>query len=359
MKISTGFLMNKKTAIVRIVALILPMIMIVLSITQQAMAKNTYVITDGTRVVIHTTVATDPAMVLNEAGLSLSKDDTFVAQEVEGVSEITVRRIHTVTVNNGGQISEVVTHNETVEELLSRLHIDLSGDVTVSADLDEITTDEMVITITRELEVEETTYEAIPCDITMVPDGSMTVGTEVVLEEGSDGQIAYTYSVHYTNGSETGRTLLNVDIVKEPQNRVVLYGTKPTDGMIAEESGEPVITWFDDESGQITMPSGEVVNFNNYIIVMATAYTCEGWSSPGITASGTIARYGEIAVDPSIIPLGSRLFIRTCDGSYIYGIATAEDTGGLIQGYRIDLYYDTEAECWEFGVRDCEVYFLG
>ena len=93
--------------------------------------------------------------------------------------------------------------------------------------------------------------------------------------------------------------------------------------------------------------------------VLATAYTCEGWGRPGITATGTIARVGAIAVDPRIIPYGTRMFIVSDDGEYIYGIATAEDCGKSIKGMRIDLYFDSVAECNTFGIRDCTVYFLG
>ena len=66
--------------------------------------------------------------------------------------------------------------------------------------------------------------------------------------------------------------------------------------------------------------------------MLATAYSLDGWpESDGITATGTQARYGEIAVDPEVIPLGTRMYIVSEDGQVVYGIATAEDTGSLIQ----------------------------
>ena len=92
--------------------------------------------------------------------------------------------------------------------------------------------------------------------------------------------------------------------------------------------------------------------------VEATAYTktdagCDDW-----TATGTLARYGAIAVDPSVIPYGTRMYIVSWDGSVVYGYATAEDCGGAINGARVDLYYDTYEECIQFGRRDCIIYFL-
>jgi 3D (Asp-Asp-Asp) domain-containing protein len=80
----------------------------------------------------------------------------------------------------------------------------------------------------------------------------------------------------------------------------------------------------------------------------ATAYTWTGQR----TASGTWPAVGTAAVDPEVIPLGTRLWIEG------YGEAVAEDTGGLVKGNIIDLYFPTESECWEFGRRQVEVRIL-
>ena len=79
----------------------------------------------------------------------------------------------------------------------------------------------------------------------------------------------------------------------------------------------------------------------------------------GHTYSGTLARVGAIAVDPTVIPLGTKMYVVSNDGQYVYGYCVAEDIGGGIKGNKIDLYFDTYAECWDFGVRMCTVYILG
>ena len=66
-----------------------------------------------------------------------------------------------------------------------------------------------------------------------------------------------------------------------------------------------------------------------------------------------------MAVDPRYIPYGTRMFIVASDGSYVYGIARAEDCGGDIKGDRMDLYMPTYEACMVFGRRRCTVYFLG
>jgi 3D (Asp-Asp-Asp) domain-containing protein len=86
--------------------------------------------------------------------------------------------------------------------------------------------------------------------------------------------------------------------------------------------------------------------------MVATAYTpyCAGCS--GITATGRPAGHGIVAVDPRVIPLGTRLYIPG------YGYAIAGDTGGAIVGYRIDLGYTSYRDAMQFGRRAVTVYRL-
>ena len=64
-------------------------------------------------------------------------------------------------------------------------------------------------------------------------------------------------------------------------------------------------------------------------------------------------------VDPTVIPYGTRMFIVDQNGSFYYGMGTAEDCGGGIKGHKVDLYFNTSAECFQFGVRPCTIYILG
>lgn len=107
------------------------------------------------------------------------------------------------------------------------------------------------------------------------------------------------------------------------------------------------------------------IKYKSKINVIATAYTADFQSTGknpgdayyGVTASGAIAKrdpngYSSIAVDPSVIPIGTKLYIP----GYGYGIAV--DTGGAIKKNRIDLFYNTEKECYDWGVKEIEVYIL-
>ena len=88
----------------------------------------------------------------------------------------------------------------------------------------------------------------------------------------------------------------------------------------------------------------------------ATAYDPSAGSR---TASGTRARVGAVAVDPSLIALGSKLYIESTDSWPSYGYAVAEDTGGAIKGNRIDLFFNSNATANKFGRRTVKVYVLG
>lgn len=81
------------------------------------------------------------------------------------------------------------------------------------------------------------------------------------------------------------------------------------------------------------------------ITVVATAYTHSGHR----TYTGTYPSRGQIAVDPRIIPLNSKVYVEG------YGYAIATDTGGLIKNHKIDLFMETEKECWDYGIRTVKI----
>ena len=84
----------------------------------------------------------------------------------------------------------------------------------------------------------------------------------------------------------------------------------------------------------------------------ASAYLPSDGGGAGVTASGLPAGHGVVAVDPDIIPLGTKVFVPG------YGVAIAADTGGIIEGHMIDLCMDDYGDAIAFGRRDIEVYIL-
>ncbi len=110
--------------------------------------------------------------------------------------------------------------------------------------------------------------------------------------------------------------------------------------------------------------------YKEVIEVKATAYClckkCCGKSEDnpayGVTRSGLKIIPGTgmkvIAVDPNIIPLGSKVYVEGVDGVPTYGYAVAADTGSAIKNYKIDLYMDSHEETVKWGIRNMKVYVI-
>lgn len=342
---------KRKAFIIRMTVLALPLVLL-LVLAQTAFAENTYVITDGDRVLVHTSSATDPAAVLTEAGLALGADDTYSTQPGQGVSEITVQRGQSVTVRNGTETLTVSAKAETVRELLARLNIVVDEHTAVSVPLETVTYDAMEITVSRTLRTTETYSVGVAHETVYCYDPNLPTGTEMVLTEGVDGQLVCTADVVYVDGKETSRNVRSQTVTIQPVNEIVAIGTGSEELAPGYVPTVPVIG-----DGYIITTTGEVLTYTDVIGVECTAYSCDGRKA--FTYSGTIVEVGSVAVDPSVIPHGTRMFIVSNDGQYVYGVATAEDTGGLIKDHIVDLYFDTTSACWQFGRRNCTIYVLG
>lgn len=342
---------RRKLRFLHVYFLILSMIL-ALALTgllaQTALAR-TYVITDGDTVVTYTTFATRTEQVLDRAGVTLSQFDTYTTEAVEGAQAITVCRARDVTVHYHGQILKTTSQGGTAGELLDSLGLEVGGEDRVSPGLDTMVWDGMEIQVDQVI-TQETTYTSqIPCSTTYRTDPEIPMGEEVVLSPGEDGELLCTARITYVNGKESERLILTQKVIREVKERVVLLGEGTPN-----PKGEPIIG-----DGYILLPSGELLTYTRTDTIRATAYTHTDEGCDYFTSTGTIVRRGTVAVDPRYIPYGTRMFIMASDGSFIYGIATAEDCGGDIKGDRMDLYFPTTEECLEFGRRRCTLYFLG
>lgn len=203
----------------------------------------------------------------------------------------------------------------------------LAVDKTAEASLGQLT---YVSTVTE--------LETIPQDIIRRANSELAKGETVTIQEGCDGLQSVEYSVFYENGVEVDRKPVSSEIIVSPQDKVIEYGT-------AEETAEISVDF----------------EYKYVVECLATAYDPspeENGGYGGQSATGVPLQKGVIAVDPSVIPLGSRVYVEAIDGSWSYGYAVAADTGGAIKGNRVDLLYDTKSECYEFGRRSCRVYVL-
>lgn len=339
----------------RIIRLYVLTLMLILSLSlaallAQSAGAKTYVITDGERVVTYTTFATDPAQVLGQAGVRLEEQDSYTTAAVAGRQTIQVSRAQRITIRYHDQTVQATSLGETAGELLQRLELEVTGEDTVTPGLDTPTYDGMELRVDRMVTRQEVYTDTIAHETIHCNDPARPLGSREVLIAGQDGQMLCTAGVTYRNGEEHSRTLLSQTVTQMPTTELVSLGSGPAP---AAQDGQPQIG-----DGYIRLPTGEVLTYSHTDTVRATAYTHTDPGCDQITATGTQVRRGTVAVDPRYIPYGTRMFIAASDGSYIYGIATAEDCGGDIKGDRMDLYLPTFSECMEFGRRRCTLYFL-
>ena len=342
---------QRNNVFMRAVIIVLPVLMLLATVVPTVLAQNTYVITDGENVQVYKTIATDPNNVLQQAGVTLDTGDTYTtAPGEDGISEIKVQRLQSITVYNCGEKMEVTGYGETVQELLDRLGIPSYGDYVVSVDLNSETYDGLEVQVDCIVKTQQTYTSDIPYETTLCYDPGLEKGEEIVMVEGMDGQVQIVADVQYRNAEETMRTVISETVIQEPVAEVVRVGTGEE---TVENSNMPAIG-----DGVIITADGQVLTYSKKEQFKATAYTHTDEGCDMITATGTTVHWGTVAVDPTVIPYGTRMFIVTNDGAYVYGLSTAEDCGGAIKGNRLDLYFPTDPECWEFGVRGCTVYFL-
>lgn len=340
---------DRKIFLPRLLAVCVPLT-ILLALLCQVVFATTYIITDGDRVITHTTFATDPAAILNEAGVNLCDADTFTAQIGADSASITVRRGQTITLRVYGQTQRVFSPGETVGALLSRLGLTPGDDDCLSLSPDTPTWDGMVLSIDHILTQTQTYSVTVPHETIRCQSSSLPKGTEKVLAAGSDGELLRTSEVTYVNGSEQKRITLSETVTTAPVTQIIAVGT----GEVPKAQEAPVI-----EDGIITLSTGEILTYYDTTQVQATAYTHTDAGCGMLTFTETTVHVGTVAVDPRFIPYGTRMFIVASDGSYVYGVSEAEDCGGDIKGSRVDLYLPTYDQCIQFGRRECTVYFLG
>ena len=284
--------------------------------------------------------------VLKEAKISLLENDKVSPALDSALSEgsqIIVTRAKNITVFDASRISKFRSSKTTVEQMLDEHNITVGDLDVLSCNLGDVIYDDMIINITRNNEVFVIERASEPFPETRRASFNLTAGQTRIVAQGANGVREDVYKLTYQNGIETGRELVSQNIIQQPVARVVEYGTSNT---VAVSRGDF---------------KREDFAYRGVVEMRATAYD-DSFESNGNylrrAANGMSLQRGIVAVDPKVIPLGTRLYIESPDGSWIYGNAIAADTGGAIKGNKIDLYMDSRQEAIRFGVRNVTVYIL-
>lgn len=271
---------------------------------------------------------------LKKEGIVLKNKDLVspsLDKEIDKDMKIVISSPKSYHIKDGDKTLIAEASGYTVADVLDNLDIKLNKLDRVSLPLDEIAKEGMEIKIDRVVVENLENKIEIPFETESRENKDMFEGEKKVITKGEVGQKTESLKNTYVNGVLETTEVLKSEITKDPVKEVVEVGTKK--GTVA--------------------PNGK--NAKRVIVMQATAYDPTAGSK---TAMGTRARVGAVAVDPKVIPLGSKLYIESMDGFASYGYATAEDTGGAIKGNRIDLFYNSNAEANRFGRRNVKVYVL-
>lgn len=293
---------------------------------------------------------------LNESGVTVGDADKLSVSpetELEDQSEIVIMRGKQITIKAGG-VEEIVsvTKSDTVSALAEAGYTPRENDEISAngANLAEADTISIIAVDVKDIE----TVTDIDFEVQYIDDPAILKGESRVVTEGQKGSLTAVERVTYHDGAEAARETLSETVTKQPVTKVIARGTK-----------EPAKTVTAPVSGSISSnDTGSTINGMKYkkkITMQATAYSTSPSENGGYTVSamGSQLRHGIAAVDPAVVPLGSKVYVESTDGSWTYGVASAEDTGGGIKGNKIDLCYEgSVASVNTFGRRSCNVYIL-
>lgn len=271
---------------------------------------------------------TDPALVLQSAGVDLGHGDSWrldgSSSRLRDGSIIKVVRAKEITIVRNGKEEVCYSSKNNVGQVLKDLGISFKKKG-IYPNASTSITDGMKIYVLNK--GEELHFGEAPIEIPTeyIEDYNRKYGEDLIKRRGAVGK-SKVISKKITNkdGSHSF-TELGREVLQQPEPKVVLKGMAMS----------------------VKTPDG-YKRYKKKIIAEASAYVATG----NRTATGLVPYVGIVAVDPRVIPLYTKMYIPG------YGIAMAGDTGGYIIGNRIDLFYDDYNAAIHFGRRNVEVYIL-
>ncbi len=288
---------------------------------------------------------------LHELNIAYTKHDLIEPALNTAITddlEIYYEAAFQVELTSDGDQREVWTTSTTVADFLEHEDVSLGELDRVEPELDTKLEKETEIQVVRVEKVTDVVEETVAFGTVTRKDNELEAGKEEVIDAGEEGQIKKYYEVLLEDGEEVSREQIKTETVKESADRVVAVGTKP--------KPEPVSRSASPSSTAESENTSEEKSSGKTMTVSATAYTasCNGCS--GVTATGINLNNNRnmkvIAVDPNVIPLGSRVHVEG------YGEAVAGDTGGAIKGNKIDVHVPSKAEARRWGRKQVKITIL-
>lgn len=293
------------------------------------------------------------AQAIDLAEVTVGENDIINYDENQSVTDgmiISVARAFPVTVSAHGKRIHLEMAAGTVEEAIKKAGVTIGENDVVSHRLDEIVSSGMVIFVDEVIYKTSKKTEAVPFEKTTKKSSSYQQGTKKITTKGVNGEKQVTYKEKYVNGVLIDSVVVSETVTKKPVTQVTSIGTA-TAYSIKKANGEPYSSLGSVELDENGIPK----NYTKIISGSSTAYY-----GGGTTASGRPAAVGYVAVNPKVIPYGTKLYIVATDGT-VYGYAIAADTGGFVNDGKtvVDLYMNTYEDCVQYGRKNVNIYVLG
>ena len=344
------------------------------------------VLSDGGTTLVDVTGGT-VSDALELAGVEVTANDFVtpsVSEELENNMEISVVRGVKMYLDFAEKREMIYVPEGKVGAALEFAGCELSELDDSEIDLDAFVEEGMTVNVNKVMKRTTVADEKIRPTIVEEMTDALPLGETRVKQEGKDGTVEVTYKEKYINGVLEEKEEISREVIIKPVDRIVLVGTKIQEAKTAEiESGmkidsengvfadfgtsspkDPEASAADREVSEdnvSSQPESSVNSVAGYTYSKIIVGTCTAYTElDGITATGTLPKVGTVAVDPNVIPYGTRLYICSADGSFVYGYAVAEDTGTACMAGDIivDLYMESEEACEAFGRQELMIYVL-
>lgn len=314
---------------------------IAIGITTISNKKSVIIKVDGKEIAINT-YTKDVQGVLHENNIELYEEDKIepsLNEDIKDGQEIIIKRAVNIKLIASGEEKEVKSSEDKVINLLNDQGIEMDENDIVYPSKDALIAEGMEIQFI-DVEIETITEkEILAYDTITEEDSNLDKGILNVKQEGVTGEKEVTYQIYYHDGKEFEKKKIAENINMNPVNKLLVKGTK-------EKPKELTIS-----RGGLELP------YSDSFVVKTTAYSPKkdygvAYTASGMQAVRKVNGYSTIAVDPTVIPLGTKIYVEG------YGLAIAADTGSAIKGRKIDLYFNTYSEACNWGLRSNKIYIL-
>ncbi|MCY8502515.1 MULTISPECIES: ubiquitin-like domain-containing protein [Bacillus] len=274
--------------------------------------------------------------------------DPAIDTDISKDMKINIEPAFQVTVNDAGKQKKIWTTSTTVADFLKQQKMNIKDEDKIKPALDaKLTKGKADITITRIEKVTDVVEEKIAFDVKKQEDASLEKGIEKVVQKGKEGKLKKHFEVVKENGKEVSRELVKEETAEQSKDKVVAVGTKQSSPKIEKVSASG-------DSKTVVSRSNE--STGKVMTVSSTAYTASCSGCSGHTATGVNLKNNPnakvIAVDPNVIPLGSKVHVEG------YGYAIAADTGSAIKGNKIDVFFPEKSSAYRWGNKTVKIKIL-